>query len=519
MSASMNPSRRRGACPGLSAPMQTGDGLLARLASAGATIRLEAAAALCAAARRHGNGILEITARGSIQIRGLTAASAPAFADTVAALGIDAGDGVPILTDPLAGLEPLDAELGCGRAAGDSLPPCGGGLGWGVVPKGTAVPHLTTPTPNPSPQAGGEEFAAPSRLNLAPTQREPEQQTESLRLAGALRQRLAGASFTATLGPKVAVVIDGGSALHLDAIRADVRLRASPGFAGWHVGLGGDAASATPIGWVAPANAVEAMVRLLGTIAQHGPQARARDLIHGQGPGAFRCAIADLLIDAPSPAPRPASNPIGTHTLRDGRVGIGIGLAFGHTDADALEGLIEAAKRAGASGLRTAPGRALLLVGLAEAISTGLLAEAESLGFITRRDDPRRNVVACAGAPICASAEIPARALGPVISSAAARLLDGSLTVHVSGCPKGCAHPGASALTIVGRQGVCGLIVDGSAHDHPGVTIAAADLPAAFGRMAQDVARVGRPGETAADTLARLGAARLATIFGANRHG
>jgi precorrin-3B synthase len=452
MSASMNPSRRRGACPGLSAPMQTGDGLLARLASAGATIRLEAAAALCAAARRHGNGILEITARGSIQIRGLTAASAPAFADTVAALGIDAGDGVPILTDPLAGIEP----------------------------------HHTI---------------------------------DAHALADALRQRLAVASFTATPGPKVAVVIDGGSALHLDAIRADIRLRASPGFAGWHVGLGGDAASATPIGLVAPADAVEAMVRLVVTIAQHGPQARARDLIHGQGPGAFRTAIADLLIDAPSPAPRPASNPIGTHALRDGRVAIGIGLAFGHTDADALEGLIEAAKRAGASGLRTAPGRALLLISLADATSTGLLAEAESLDFITRRDDPRRNVVACAGAPICASAEIPARALGPVISSAAARLLDGSLTVHVSGCPKGCAHPGASALTIVGRQGVCGLIVDGSAHDHPGVVLAAADIPAAFGRMARDVARVGWPGETAADTLARLGAARLATIFGANRHG
>ena len=38
MNASMSPSHRRGACPGLSAPMQTGDGLLVRLASAGATI-------------------------------------------------------------------------------------------------------------------------------------------------------------------------------------------------------------------------------------------------------------------------------------------------------------------------------------------------------------------------------------------------------------------------------------------------------------------------------------------------
>jgi S-adenosylmethionine:tRNA ribosyltransferase-isomerase len=53
-------------------------------------------------------------------------------------------------------------------AAADSLPPCGGGLGRGVVPDGTEVPHLLTPTPNPSPQGGGEKFAAPSRLNSTP---------------------------------------------------------------------------------------------------------------------------------------------------------------------------------------------------------------------------------------------------------------------------------------------------------------------------------------------------------------
>jgi precorrin-3B synthase len=492
MNPIVSPPRRRGACPGLAAPMQTGDGLLARLASTGATIGLDAAAALCAAARRHGNGIIEVTARGSIQIRGLTAASAPAFADAVAALGIDGGDGVPILTDPLAGLVPLDANVGCGR-----------GSGWGVVQRGTEVPRIATPTPNPSPQGGGEKFAAP----------------ESHKLAGALRQRLAGASFAALLGPKVSVVIDGGSALHLDAIRADIRLRSDAGFGGWHIGLGGDAGSATSIGAVAPADAVEVVARLLEAIAQHGPQASARDLIHRQGSGLFRSAIADLLIEAPSPPPRPTSDPVGTHPLRDGRRGLGIGLAFGHTDADALDSLIEAARRAGASGLRTAPGRALLITGLAADIAPQLAAHAEGLGFIARPDDPRRNVVACAGAPICASAEIPARALGPLVSAAAACLLDGSLRIHVSGCPKGCAHPGAAALTIVGTQNGCGLIVGGAARDHPAATIAAAALPSGLTRIASEVARAGAPGETSADTLARLGAAQLATIFGAARHG
>src|SRR5215472_13213571 len=40
-------------------------------------------------------------------------------------------------------------------ARGCSLPPGGGGLGWGVVPRGTDVPPLATP--DPSPQGGGEK--------------------------------------------------------------------------------------------------------------------------------------------------------------------------------------------------------------------------------------------------------------------------------------------------------------------------------------------------------------------------
>src|SRR5213595_1412561 len=108
MNAPMDISMRRGACPGLSAPMATGDGLLARLTPSGSTIALDAFAGLCGAAQTHGNGIVEITSRGSIQVRGLSAASAPLFAAEVALLRIEAGDGIPVVTDPLAGLTDTD---------------------------------------------------------------------------------------------------------------------------------------------------------------------------------------------------------------------------------------------------------------------------------------------------------------------------------------------------------------------------------------------------------------------------
>jgi len=90
----------RGACPGLSLPMETGDGLLVRLMPA-APIRLDAFIELCRAARKYGNGTIEISARGSVQIRGLSPSSAPLFAAAVAALEIDICESVPVISDPL----------------------------------------------------------------------------------------------------------------------------------------------------------------------------------------------------------------------------------------------------------------------------------------------------------------------------------------------------------------------------------------------------------------------------------
>jgi precorrin-3B synthase len=97
----VNAPNARGACPALSTPMLTGDGLLVRLSPAD-SIALGSFREICAAARRHGNGTVEVTTRGSLQVRGLTARSAAAFADDVAALDIDAAEGVRVIVDPLA---------------------------------------------------------------------------------------------------------------------------------------------------------------------------------------------------------------------------------------------------------------------------------------------------------------------------------------------------------------------------------------------------------------------------------
>lgn len=99
---------RRGACPALSTPMQTGDGLLVRLLPVAQGLTPGQLIGLSESAERHGNGLIEITSRGSIQIRGLTARSAIDLAADVSTLKIDIRTGVPVEIGPLAGLDPTE---------------------------------------------------------------------------------------------------------------------------------------------------------------------------------------------------------------------------------------------------------------------------------------------------------------------------------------------------------------------------------------------------------------------------
>ena len=57
-------------------------------------------------------------------------------------------------------------------------------------------------------------------------------------------------------------------------------------------------------------------------------------------------------------------------------------------------------------------------------------------------------------------------------------------TIHISGCPKGCAHPAPAALTIVGTQDGCGIVRHGRAHVPPSRYIQPADLVAEVVRTA-----------------------------------
>jgi precorrin-3B synthase len=388
-------STRRGHCPGVSHPLVTGDGLLARLMPS-SPLSLDAFMAVCEASVAHGNGIMEVTQRGSLQVRGLSAESAPAFAQLVTALGLES-EGMPaLLTSPLLGLDPGERE--------------------------------------------DVRVLLPALLDV-----------------------LGDGVDRSSIGPKVSVLIDGGGALHLDEVAADLRLRSGDA-SGLHMSIGGTALSSTPLGWMEPHRAVEAIVRVLSMIAGRGSQARGRDFINDRDANALRGCLQDIVFDGPPPAARPRSEPIGTHRLNTGGVARGFALPFGYLEASALRRLALAAMHCGAVSIRPAPGRVLLVIGLGALAAEELVIAAASEGLIVQPDDVRRHVIACAGSPGCTSALLPTRQLAAQVAEAGSSFLDGSIIIHLSGCTKGCAHPEAADLTFAGPDR---LVMRGRAGDAP----------------------------------------------------
>ena len=375
------PARRRGACPSLSAPMATGDGLLVRLATLDRSFTPAQFAAVAEAAGACGNGLLEITGRGSLQIRGLTEASAPALAERIAGLDLAVGGAPAIEVGPLAGL-----------AAG--------------------------------------EIADPRPL--------------AIRLAAVARP------LADRFAPKMQITIDGGGPLTLGGIPADVALTAvAPDL--WQVAVAGSAGPMRVLGVGAPDAAIAAAFVGLRTLADGGRGMRGRDL-----PEEALAACAAGLVAHHTAVSVAARAPIGRFALKDGATALGVALAFGQASWRDLLRFAQAA--AAARDLRLAPGRGMLVVGLDAAAQADLAAIAADLGFITEPEDPRLAIVACAGAPQCASAHLDTRALARELAAEHGTLFDGSFQLQLSGCAKQCAAPAGPTLTLLAGPEGCSFL-------------------------------------------------------------
>lgn len=429
------PSLRRGACPSIATPMQTGDGLLVRLRPQAPGLSPAAWSAIAHLARRHGNGLLEVTARGNLQIRGLAAESVAGLARGLDEAGIVLRTGVVIETPPLAGLDPDEIA--------DATP-----------------------------------------------------------LADALSAAIARHRPVLALAPKFSIIVDGGGRLDLSRTVADLRLdavRKGEG-AAWRVSIAGDAYTAATVGIVPQARAVREAIRLLERLAAIGPTVRGRDLRRTMGLGPA--------MSGTPPSAGKSSQPVGVIDI-GGRPVLGLRLPYGQTVAERLDALMRYLDRLGATEVRLSPYRALLVLGLESDAVIAARAGAGRLGFWADPHAPGNAISACAGSAGCASAHIDTHAVADALITAAPALLKGAADIHVSGCRKGCAHPAAAALALVGCAEGLRLVVQGRAVDEAAIAIASDEMDAAFTRLGRLVESERRNGESTEKCLERLGGSRL----------
>ena len=127
--------------------------------------------------------------------------------------------------------------------------------------------------------------------------------------------------------------------------------------------------------------------------------------------------------------------------------GSALAVPFGSLAASSLVKLAENAK---SSGIRVTPWHSVWLRGVTVSSETDLIHDPS---------DPILRVHACAGMPFCPQATVETRKP----ASQLAGRWPGRL--HVSGCAKGCAHPHAAEITLIGRDSAFDLVTNGAAWD------------------------------------------------------
>jgi precorrin-3B synthase len=387
--------------------MPSGDGLIVRVRPQHARISASDLAAIARLARSAGNGIIELTRRGNLQLRGVSASSWPALCAELCARGLarptPEEDAHPSLfVCPLSGLDPRCPAL---ETLADEL--------LDVLRK-----HI----------AGGRN----QRVLAEPHQAE------------------AAATAAPSLPDKFAVVLSGGS--HSSgALSADIHVRLHPSHpdqADLLVAGSIDGADrATLLGSCAASAAPDALRALLQALTAHPPERRRmRDAVAADL-AALRGALRPFVVDAGRREAGWGAPEVGYHTgLSDW---FGYALPFGSASAEDWAALARISERLGSGELRFTPTRHVLVVGVHPEHRRALVELGQRRSFGVRQPPRALELVACSGSPACGSAHGETRALARRLGKLlGGRALDRG-TVHVSGCEKSCARQEAADVTLV----------------------------------------------------------------------
>jgi precorrin-3B synthase len=398
----------KGWCPGAYAPMASNDGLLIRAKVVGARATASQLAAIAAISQDCGNGLVDLSQRAQLQLRGvrcetLDDALRRLDAQGLLAASADAERVVNIVASPLAGLD----------------------------------------------ESAGFDANA---------------------LAAELAQALQADAMLTALPAKFLFAVDDGGALSLEDVEADIRLEACES-GGVAIRVAGARDEAILVDMRdATATAVE-LARSFVTLRNGSFELRRMSRLVAAIGGAALLREAGVAVQ-PYATRRIPRNRAGLGAQQTGNVSYaGVAAPFGRWRAQELAVSAQLAESNGLGEIRLTPWRALLIPAQSHEAAEGVARALDDHGLITGEDDPRLAVVACPGAPECPQARGETRAhlarLAPLAQKLAGR--DG-VGLHVSGCAKGCARPGATATTLIAHDGAFDLVYDGRAGDAPQAT-------------------------------------------------
>lgn len=357
----------KGWCPSALRPMLSGDGLVVRLRPRGGRLSSAQAAGIAELSARHGNGLIDLTGRANLQIRGVREQSHAPLIEGLDRLGL------------------VDAES------------------YSEAQRNVLV--------SPFWNQGDDIQSLAAELECA------------------LAKRPLG------LPGKFGFAVDCGERRVLAQAPADIRVER-----GIDASLIVRADGASHGRTVVRGEVIDAVLSLAEWfVASEGARGgRGRMAAHLATTG-----LPDALTGRTQPVAMTV--PPGPGICECGAL---VGLAFGQTQSATLSHLASVAP-----GLRMTPWRMIFLEGLCEMPAHD--------GLVTRADDPLLRVVACTGAPACPEAHLETRAL----AASLAPQIPENTTLHVSGCAKGCAHPGPTEVTLVGTADGYDLVRHGSPRD------------------------------------------------------
>jgi precorrin-3B synthase len=415
----------RGWCPGALRPMQSGDGLIVRLKLRYGIVSVALARELARWSQAWGNGRLDLSTRGNLQLRGLSQEAIPHLQDALLERGI---------LDPTPEIEAIRNVL------------C-------------------------SPLAGLDPDAA---LDIRP-------------VVAALEARLQSDPIMQSLPAKFGFVIDDGGSFSLRNERCDIRFEAvrtshGPAFL---AALGQTTDCFGPFHPDHVPDIAASLARCFITFRRDAqPELRRmQDLIALVGASSV-AERSGILKPTPEqtglnardfPASqmhqldrsRCSANPLGIHPMSNHGAALGVAWPFGQIDAAALATVATLAADHGANEIRLTPWRAILVPLPSQQAARGLQADLASVPVILKRDDPRLRIAACTGAPGCARATIDVRHDAAKIARMLPALSSPRIDIHVSGCAKGCAHNQAAPMTLTAVDGSYDVISNGRASDAP----------------------------------------------------